>query len=192
MITTAELALKAARYAPQAPALIDAQRGRSRTFGELSDRVHTLAICLLNMFGPGQRVAVLSRNCIELVELYLACAASGSLLFPLNWRLSEAQLTHALYGADPVVVFYEKTYEPVVKELSSVIRARAWVAWETGQDSEYEELLGRGAAGRQAQGSVLPGPESLLTKPFLRSPRAAPPASRKAPCTRSFRTGHAR
>jgi acyl-CoA synthetase (AMP-forming)/AMP-acid ligase II len=167
LITTAELGLKAARFAPHAPALIDAQRGTSRTFGELSDRVHTLATCLVNMFGPGQRVTVLSRNCIELVELYLACAASGSLLFPLNWRFSEAQLTHALHDADPVVVFYEKTYEPVVKGLSSVIPARAWVAWETGQDSEYEELLGRAAAGRPTRGSMLPNPTSLLTKPFL-------------------------
>jgi acyl-CoA synthetase (AMP-forming)/AMP-acid ligase II len=103
LITIAELGLKPARYAPHAPALIDAQRGRSRTFGELSDRVHTLASCLVNMFGPGQRVAVLSRNCIELVELYLACAASGSLLFPLNWRLSEAQLTHALHDAEELL-----------------------------------------------------------------------------------------
>jgi acyl-CoA synthetase (AMP-forming)/AMP-acid ligase II len=167
LITTAELGLKAARYAPHAPALIDAQRGTSRTFGELSGRVHALATCLVNMFGPGQQVAVLSRNCIELVELYLACGASGSLLFPLNWRFSEAQLTHALQEADPVMVFYEKTYEPVVKELSSVIPARAWVAWEPGRDSEYEELLGRGVAGSPSGGSVLPSPATLLTKPFL-------------------------
>jgi acyl-CoA synthetase (AMP-forming)/AMP-acid ligase II len=167
LITIAEFGLKAASYSPHAPALIDARRGTSRTFGELSERVQTLATCLVNMFGPGQRVAVLSRNCIELVELYLACAASGSLLFPLNWRFAETQLTHALRDADPVVVFYEKSYELTVKELGSVIPARAWVAWETGEDSEYEELLGRGGAERLARASVLPNPSSLLTKPFL-------------------------
>jgi acyl-CoA synthetase (AMP-forming)/AMP-acid ligase II len=167
LISTAELGLRTACYAPHTPALIDAQRGTSRTFGELSDRVQTLATCLVNMFGTGQRVAVLSRNCIELVELYLACAASGSLLFPLNWRFSEAQLSYALHDADPVMVFYEKTYERTIKELSSVIPARAWVAWETGQDSEYEELLDRGAVGRPARDSVLPTPASVLTRPFL-------------------------
>ena len=167
MITIAELGLKAARYAPQASALIDAQRGAARTYGELSSRVHTLATCLVNMFGPGHRIAVLSRNCIELVELYLACARSGSLLFPLNWRFSETQLSQALRDADPVVVFYEQAYESMVKELSAVIPARAWVGWQTGYDSEYEELLGRGAAGTQARGAVLPNPASLLHKPFL-------------------------
>jgi acyl-CoA synthetase (AMP-forming)/AMP-acid ligase II len=170
LINIAELGLKAARYAPHAPALIDAQRGAARTFGQLSGRVHTLATCLVNMFGPGQRVAVLSRNCIEMVELYLACAASGSVLFPLNWRFSAAQLTQALQDVDPVIVFYERSYESVVRELSSVIPARAWVSWETGGDSEYEELLkraiGNGLPSGQS-GVALPVPGSLLHAPFL-------------------------
>lgn len=119
------------------------------------------------MFGPGQRVAVLSRNCIEMVELYLACAASGSLLFPLNWRFSAAQLIQALTEADPVVVFYEKTYEAVVTELSSVIPARAWVAWDSGHDSEFEELLARAVdAGRQ-RSALIPDTGLLLDKPYL-------------------------
>jgi acyl-CoA synthetase (AMP-forming)/AMP-acid ligase II len=165
LINIAELGLKAARFAPHAPALIDAQRSVARTFGELSGRVDTLATCLANMFGPGQRVAVLSRNCIEMVELYLACAASGSVLFPLNWRLSAAQLTHVLRDIDPVVVFYERSCELVIKELSSVISARAWVPWETGRDSEYEELLTRGVESGLNAASV-PVPASLHA-PFL-------------------------
>jgi len=167
LINIAELGTKAAQYAPHAPALIDAQRGAARTFGELSDRVNTLATCLVNMFGPGQRVAVLSRNCIEMVELYLACAASGSLLFPLNWRFSPAQLVQALSDADPVVVFYEKSYESVVKELRTVIPARAWIAWETGLDSEFEELLARAVDSGAQRAAVLPESRSLLDKPFL-------------------------
>jgi len=96
LINLAELGTKAARCCPRAPALIDAQRGKARTFAELSGRVQCLAVLLRNMFGPGQRVAVLSRNCFEMVELYLACAASGSLLVPMNWELSAAQLRSAL------------------------------------------------------------------------------------------------
>jgi acyl-CoA synthetase (AMP-forming)/AMP-acid ligase II len=65
------------------------------------------------------------------------------------------------------VVFYERAFESVVKELSAVIPARAWVGWETGYDSDYEELLGRGAARSDARGAVLPNPASLLHKPFL-------------------------
>jgi len=172
LINIAELGSKTARYAPHAPALIDAQRGTARTFGQLARRVDVLAMCLVNMFGPGQRVAVLSPNCIEMVELYLACAASGSLLFPMNWRFSVAQLAQALQDADPVVVFYDKSYEPAIKELTSVIPARAWVSWESGHDSEYEELLRRVAGPGPIDGpphvsTVLPDPQSLLHQPFL-------------------------
>jgi acyl-CoA synthetase (AMP-forming)/AMP-acid ligase II len=171
LITIAELGTKAARYAPHAPALIDAQRGTARTFGELDARVRCLATGLVNMFGPRQRVAVLSRNSIEMVELYLACAMSGSLLFPLNWRLSVTQLAHALHDADPVAVFYEKAYEPTIKELSALIPARAWIAWETGQDSEYEDLLARvgGTCDPRSprEPGVLPAPESLVHQPFI-------------------------
>jgi acyl-CoA synthetase (AMP-forming)/AMP-acid ligase II len=172
LITIAELGTKAAHYSPHAPALIDAQRGTARTFGELAGRVQCLATGLVNMFASKQRVAVLSRNSIEMVELYLACAASGSVLFPLNWRLPVAELANALQDADPVAVFYEKSYEPVVKELTSLIPARAWVSWETGQDSDYEDLLRRvrgvgGHLGRVEWPGVLPPPSILLHEPFI-------------------------
>jgi acyl-CoA synthetase (AMP-forming)/AMP-acid ligase II len=172
LINIADLGTKAASYSPQAPALIDAQRGVARTFGELAGRVHCLAAGLVNMFGPRQRIGVLSRNSIEMMELYLACAASGSLLFPLNWRLSVAELIKALQDADPVAVFYEKSYEPVVSEMSSLIPARAWVSWESGQDSDYEDLLrrvrGSGAQlDRQRLSTVLPAPDSLQHSPFI-------------------------
>jgi acyl-CoA synthetase (AMP-forming)/AMP-acid ligase II len=172
LITIAELGIKAAHYSPDAPAVIDAQRGTARTFGELAARVQSLATGLVNMFGPKQRVAVLSRNCIEMIELYLACAASGSLLFPLNWRLSVSELAQALREADPVAVFYEKSYEPVIGKLSSLIPARVWLSWETGSDSDYEDLLRRvrgtcGHVGFVPAPGVLPAPSALLHEPFV-------------------------
>jgi acyl-CoA synthetase (AMP-forming)/AMP-acid ligase II len=175
MINLAELGTKMARCAPGSPALIDADRGDARTFGQLSGRVDCLAVSLVNMFGAGQRVAVLSQNCIEMLELYLACAASGSLLFPLNWRFSQAQVREALLDADPVIVFYGDEYASVVEGLRTEINARAWVRWQPGRDSEYEELLRR-AAGSGADpedgpaepaAAVLPDPAGLLNAPYL-------------------------
>jgi acyl-CoA synthetase (AMP-forming)/AMP-acid ligase II len=168
------LGTKAARCSPDAPALIDAQRGTVRTFAELAGRVQCLAVSLRNMFGPGQRVAVLSRNCFEVVELYLACAASGSLLFPMNRELSVAQLRSALLEASPVAIFYDKTYQSIIDQLHSVVDARAWVSWEVGCESSYEELLSRVAgagvdpgAGPAPGSGTLPEAGSLLHHPFL-------------------------
>lgn len=174
LINLAELGTKAARCSPHAPALIDAQRGKARTFAELSGRVQCLEVSLRNMFGPGQRVAVLSRNCFEMVELCLACAASGSLLFPMNWELSAAQLRSALLEADPVAIFYDKTYQSIIDQLHSVVDARTWVYWEPGRESGCEELLSRvaGAGGDPGAGPApgsgsLPEAGPLLRHPFL-------------------------
>ena len=174
LINLAELGTKAARYSPRAPALIDAKRGKARTFAELSGRVQCLAVSLRNMFGPGQQVAVLSRNCFEMMELYLACAASGSLLFPMNWGWSAAQLRSALLEANPVAIFYDKTYQSIIDQLQSVVDARTWVSWEPGCESGYEELLSRVAgagvdprAGPAPGSGTLPEAGSLLHHPFL-------------------------
>ncbi|HEY1971701.1 MAG TPA: AMP-binding protein [Pseudonocardia sp.] len=162
MINLAELGTKMAHCAPEAPALIDSPRGISRSFGALSTRVTHLAEHIVAQYGGGQRVAVLSRNCVEMMELYLACAASGSLLFPLNWRFSAAQVKEALLDADPAVVFYADEFAPIVAELRTVIEVRAWVCWTPGADSEFEELM------RAPTASVaLPDPSTLLHQPFL-------------------------
>jgi acyl-CoA synthetase (AMP-forming)/AMP-acid ligase II len=177
LINLAELGTKAARCTPHAPALIDPQRGTARTFAELSGRVQCLAVSLWNMFGPGQRVAVLSRNGFEVVELYLACAASGSLLFPMDFRLSLAELRHALREAEPVAIFYDKAYQSIVDELHSVVDARMWTYWEQGRESGYEELLSRVAgvggdpgAGPAPGSGTLPDAGSLLHDPFVALP----------------------
>jgi acyl-CoA synthetase (AMP-forming)/AMP-acid ligase II len=162
MINLAELGTKMAHCAPEAPALIDSQRGISRSFGALSTRVAHLAEYIVAHYGAGQRVAVLSRNCVEMMELYLACAAGGALLFPLNWRFSAAQVKEALLDADPAVVFYGDEFAPIVAELRTVVDVRSWVSWAPGQDSEFEELM-RGPAASVA----LPEPGTLLHQPFL-------------------------
>src|SRR5215472_3484315 len=81
-----------------APALIDPVSGTARTFGDLARRTGQLSAAMFEVLGvrPGARVAAMSRNSLEMVELYLACARTGALLFPLNWRFSAAQVIDAL------------------------------------------------------------------------------------------------
>jgi len=74
---------------------------------------------------PPNRFAALSRNCVELVELYLGTAKAGGLLFPLNWRLSAEQIEQALTDAAPSVVFYAAEYRPVVDQVALAGRGAA-------------------------------------------------------------------
>jgi long-chain acyl-CoA synthetase len=166
MINLGRLGTKTALRSPNAAALIAPEIGVARSFGDLEDRTERLARALTGRLaaGRGGRVVALSENCIELFELYLGCARSGSLLFPLNWRFSTAQVKEALVDARPSVVFYDAAFGDVIDEVRSSVDVATWVEWSPGKDSEYEELLERAAT---ADPIALPDPDSLLHEPFV-------------------------
>lgn len=167
MISIGQLGTKTAGIAPGRVALVAPDVGDSRTFGQLHERTELLARALTGTFdaGLGKRVAALSQNCIELMELYLAAPKAGSLLFPLNWRFSASQVQQALVDATPSVVFYDSSFQSIVDEIRSSVDVDHWVAWTPGQHSEYEELLEKSAATVSA--IALPDPASLLHEPYL-------------------------
>ena len=169
MINLAGLADGFATRAPGSPALIEPQLGISRTFGELGRRTGLLAGGLHGVYGvsPGSRVAALSRNTLEMVELYLACARTGALLFPLNWRFSASQVVEALVDAEPAVVFYEAEFRDVVDEIRGSVAVDQWVEWSTGNDCSYEDLLQRVAASPDGLAVGLPDPLGLADAPYL-------------------------
>jgi acyl-CoA synthetase (AMP-forming)/AMP-acid ligase II len=165
MINIGQLATNTAISAPDREALIAPEVGVRRTFGELATRTDLLAKAMVGALGAGQgqRVAALSRNCVELMELYLATAKSGSLLFPLNWRFSPSQVTQALKDSTPSVVFYATEFKSVVDEVRGTVDVAQWIEWNPGQHSEFEDLLAKAT-----DLSVdLPDPASLLHEPYL-------------------------
>jgi len=168
MINLAGSAQRFVARNPHAPALIDPLAGVTRTFGELSRRVDLLSGALFDVAGvrPGTRVAALSRNSIELVELYLACARTGALLFPLNWRFSPSQVAAALRDAKPTVVFYGADFSDVVDTMRTQIDV-TWIEWATNKDTEYEDLLLRAAARIDTVRPDLPQEASLVRQPYL-------------------------
>ena len=153
---------------PAAPALIDPVSGTTRTFGNLARRTGQLAAALYEVLGvrPGTRVAALSRNSLEMVELYLACARTGALLFPLNWRFSAEQVTEALRDATPAVVFYEAEVADVIVGVRDQVDA-TWIEWETAKDTAYEDLLARVASAADDIQRQLPDPAALVHQPYL-------------------------
>ena len=93
-----------ARYRAKHPAVVLDTRERI-TYAELCERVDRAAHALagLDVF-PGDRVATVLHNCIELLELYCACAALGAVVVPLSPLLNPAGLGRLLADARPRVV----------------------------------------------------------------------------------------
>ncbi|WP_198384047.1 class I adenylate-forming enzyme family protein [Roseomonas sp. KE2513] len=81
---------------------------RQVSFAQFNGRVNRLCNALQRLgIRKGDRVAFLSRNCIEYVELY-GVAKSGSLAVPLNWRLAMPELVAVVQDCAPAVLVVEE------------------------------------------------------------------------------------
>src|SRR5688572_6145998 len=75
------------------------------TFGDLHARSNRLARLLARRgFTPGDRVAVYLRNCLEFIDLLLACVKLGLVLVPINILYREREIAHILADAEPRAV----------------------------------------------------------------------------------------
>jgi fatty-acyl-CoA synthase len=104
-------------------ALVDG--ARSLTYAELDERTDRLAGALAARgAAPGDRVAVLARNCAEYVELELACAKLGAIVAALNWRLAERELAHCINLVEPRLLVCQPEFEAVLARLDIAVPQR--------------------------------------------------------------------
>jgi fatty-acyl-CoA synthase len=83
-------------------------RGEPTTYAELDARSERLADTLLRLgLRRGDRVASLTGNRPEHVELFFACAKAALVLVPLSWRLAPPELAYQLAHAEPAALFVE-------------------------------------------------------------------------------------
>ncbi|MGC9671213.1 acyl-CoA synthetase [Planosporangium sp. 12N6] len=84
-----------ARISPGRTALVDPYR--SLTYAELADRTARYAGALRRLgTGPGDRVAYLGMNAVEVFETFFAAWLLGAIAVPLNYRLSGPEIRHLL------------------------------------------------------------------------------------------------
>jgi fatty-acyl-CoA synthase len=111
-------------------------QGRQISYGALQNRV-ARATAMLSTFGlsRGDRVALLSRNRPEYIEIELAAANLGVITACLNWRLSPRELAYCIELVAPKLVIVE----PDLAGSLVVSAGQAWQSLEIGQP--YERLL---------------------------------------------------
>ena len=137
--TVGSLFRERARLHPERPAVEAA--GGTITYGQLNERVNRVADILRGYeVARGDRVAVLSENRPEYLELELACAKLGAILACQNWRLAPPELRHCIGLVAPKLV--------VVSERHAGLLARAEVGpiptVTLGHDFEERLIRARG------------------------------------------------
>jgi len=87
-------------------------RGCTFTFGELDARSNRLAHLLAGRgLRTGDRLAVYLANCVEWIDLYLACVKLGVILVPVNILYRDREIAHILGDAEPAAVVAEVAIE---------------------------------------------------------------------------------
>ena len=121
-----------ARKRPFAQALIF-EDGAYLTWAELHQRAGTTAAVLHGIgVSPGDRVAVLAKNCLEMIQIYIACCRLGAVFSPLNYRFALPELEYVLADSRPVAVLAQASYPNEMRALRagpSAEGVRAWISF---------------------------------------------------------------
>jgi fatty-acyl-CoA synthase len=108
-----------AELKPDRDALIDSGSLRRLSYRTLDERSDRLAAHLASIGAvSGERVAVLSRNTVEMLEVQFACFRLGAIFVPLNVRLTVHELELVLRDAAPVVLMHEDWLSNIAIELT--------------------------------------------------------------------------
>lgn len=109
-----------AHLTPDKVALIDTLNGdRAITYQEWSESVNRTGRFLKDKLGveKGDRVAVLSHNCVEYLDTWFALGRIGAILQNLNWRLTPYELQELIANGGPTALIYGSEFSTQVNEL---------------------------------------------------------------------------
>ena len=92
--------------------------GQRVTHADYLGRVERLAGGLARLgVQPGDRLGILSQNCLEMVDLIGAAALLGAILLPVNYRLNPDEMAYVLADGAPVVMIVGADYHDTVAAL---------------------------------------------------------------------------
>lgn len=141
----AEVLRETARRLPQKAAILWRDRGMS--FGELEQRVHSLAVGLRELkVSAGEKVALLLPNSPEFVVSYLACLRAGAVAVPLETRLKQEEVLSILASGEVSALIASSAFERMISSLrsqASSLHQVILVGEKTGGYASYELLAGQ-------------------------------------------------
>jgi fatty-acyl-CoA synthase len=139
----------------------------SRTYGELREASRRVANALVGLgIEELDRVAILSSNRLEFIEIEVGIAAARAIMVPLNWRLRDGELANLLRRSQARAIFVEDRFLPSILELrrtGQVPDLRTVVALDDGAaDLSYEELTSTASAGPPPRQGRLDDPHEII------------------------------
>lgn len=145
-----EILSNAAIRFPDRESFFCASTQRRFTFSQTNQRCNRLASGLADLgLRKGDRVAFLSSNRAEMVEIYFALAKTGMVGLPLNYRLAPMEMLELMRAVGAVALIAERRFsEPLVPHLAELPQLAHCISYGEGAalGSDYEALLARSAS----------------------------------------------
>ena len=152
----ARIILDNARRIPERAALVE-PGGKTCTFRQHARRVFQLADALRRRgCRRGDRVAILSRNCAEYLEIYGACEVAGFIAAPINYRLTAPEIIEIGNNAAPAFLFYADEFANTVATARAALTAAPQPVQIGGDNAPdwaapYADFIADGAAAPPAE-----------------------------------------
>jgi malonyl-CoA/methylmalonyl-CoA synthetase len=149
-----DLSLIGRRDTPALEFLACDGRRESRTFGELDNASNRLARALVERgFATGDRLCVHLANCVEMIELFLACVKIGVIFVPINILYKDREIEHIVSDAQPKVTIAAGELPKLVHE-AAAFDGQARVAVSIDGDAAAAIVYTSGTTG-VSKGAVL-------------------------------------
>jgi malonyl-CoA/methylmalonyl-CoA synthetase len=106
------------------------------TFGELDARSNRVAQYLTARgFTPGDRLGFFLPNCVEFIDLFLACIKLGVIVVPINVLYREREIAHIVGDAEPKAIVTTRELAPFIPTGAKVLDVAELAARTANGDS---------------------------------------------------------
>lgn len=132
-----------AKRLPERIATICLHSGRRQTYGQMHERVARIAGHLLSIgIEKGDRVALLSMNAPDMLDVHFACWRIGACYTPLNFRLTAHELAFMVNDSGAKAFFYDTDLVSVIPDLQEKTKVNHWITIDPlGGPSDLETLI---------------------------------------------------
>ncbi len=151
LLNVGEMITVHAQLTPDRPAAKDLRR--ALTYRQYEQRANRLANAFGELgLGPGDRVAVYAYNCLEWMEIYAACAKSGVVAVPVNFRLTGPEVQYIVQDCGAGALLAGADLVDTVEGIRGGLGLRADAYVQIGGDAvapgwrAYEDLVAAGSA----------------------------------------------
>lgn len=119
------------------------------TYRELNERVNRLANAMMDLgLRKGDRVGVLVHNCHQFIEVYFACAKTGSMFCPYNSHLREWELKDVIDYSSPRILVLDRDYASQIAGLRADLGSvETYICLQKPDENftkDYEVLISEG------------------------------------------------